>query len=96
MLMLDDLNNILENVLKEARRKWVEAWVERIKVSKRKFIVFMVVSNNKVKVIIYRDNIKVRVYSNLKGLSISLKKIIQREYEKHVRLKERESKEESI
>ncbi|WFO76191.1 hypothetical protein J4526_05000 [Desulfurococcaceae archaeon MEX13E-LK6-19] len=96
MLMLDDLNNILENVLKEARRKWIEAWVERIKVSKRKFIVFMVVSNNKVKVIIYRDNIKVRVYSQLKGLSISLKKIIQREYEKHVRLKERESKEESI
>lgn len=96
MLTLEELNIILENVLREARRRWVEAWVEEIKVSKRKFLVFMVVSNNKVKAIIYRDNIKVRVYTRLKGLSISLRRIFEREYEKYERMKERGKEEESL
>lgn len=96
MLSLNGLNTIIENVLREARRKWVEAWVEKIKVLKRKFVLTMSIGGNKVKIIIYRDQAKVRVYCRLRGLSISLRKIFLREYEKYLRLKELEKKEELV
>lgn len=92
MLTLDKLNSILERVLLEARKRWVNAWVERIKVCKGKFIILMVVGESRVKVIVYRGSIKVRVYSRLKGLSISLQRIYEREYRRVVDREKREER----
>ena len=92
MLNMEMLEDIVYGALKEARIRYGDAWIDRIKVASRKIYVYMNVSGEKVKVIIYRDQIRVRVYSRLKGLSIALQRIYEREYHKAYKRWERERK----
>jgi hypothetical protein len=88
LLSLPRLLNIIERVLKELRYKFGEVRIIRIKEYKSKYEIIMIVENNNVKVIIYKDRIKTRVYAGgLRGLEISLRRIFVREYEKELRLK---------
>ncbi len=97
MLTPELLYSILDKVLHEARLRWKEAWVTRIKIGSGKIFVYMIVGENatNVKVIIYRSKVKVRVYTKLKGLAIALQRIFEREYERALRMREHE-REESI
>ncbi|ADI32206.1 hypothetical protein [Staphylothermus hellenicus] len=96
MLSLPRLINILERLLKELRRKYGETYIYRIKEYKSKFKINMIVDKNRVKIIVYKDKVKARVYAgNLRGLEISIRRMLIREYNKEMRLKQRE-REESI
>ncbi len=82
MLTVDRVGEIINRVVREARVRWKEAWVDRVKVGRSRIYVYMVVGGYNVKVILYRSKVKVRVYSRLKGLSIALQRIFEREYRK--------------
>lgn len=94
MLSLPRLLNIIERVLKELRYRYGESYVYRIKEYKSKFKINMVVDKINVKIIVYKNRTKARVYAgNLRGLEISVRRIFMREYNKEMRLKQRERKE---
>ncbi len=93
MLTNDVLEEIIRLVLKESRIKWKDAWVDKIKIGRTKIHIYMHVAGENVKVILYRNRVKVRVYSRLKGLSISLQRIYERIYNRVVRMKEHEREE---
>lgn len=82
MLNMEMLEDIIYGLLKEARARYREVWIDRIKITNSKIFLYMIIGKEKVKVIIYRDNVRVRVYSRLRGLSISIQRIIEREYRK--------------
>ena len=93
MLNMEVLEDIIYGFLKEARIRYKEVWIDRIKITSSKVFLYMVVGEERIKAIIYRDNVRVRVYSRLKGLSISLQRIIEREYRKALKRWKREGKE---
>ncbi|ABN70435.1 hypothetical protein Smar_1344 [Staphylothermus marinus F1] len=91
MLSLPRLINILERLLKEFRQKYGETYISRIKEYKSKFEISMIVDKNRVKIIVYKNKVKARVYAgNLRGLEISIRRMFLREYDKEMRLKQRE------
>jgi hypothetical protein len=91
LLSLPRLLNMIDRILKELRYKFGETRIIRIKEYKSKYEIIMVVENNNVKIIVYKDRVKARVYAGgLKGLEISLRRIFMREYEKELRLKKYE------
>ncbi|GEM_PF-1671133 len=93
MLNTRILEDIVYGFLREARIRYGESWVERIKLSSSKATLYMVVGGERVKAIIYRDKVKVRVYSRLKGLCIAVQRILEREYIKALKRWEREGEE---
>ncbi|MET1160420.1 MAG: hypothetical protein ABWW65_05610 [Thermoprotei archaeon] len=87
MLTLNMLVNMLQRIVKECRYKFGETYLEGIKEHKSKFVVFMNIGGRRVKVIVNKNDVKVRVFSGLTGMDISLRRIFAREYEKELRLK---------
>ncbi len=79
------LNMILDDLLREARMRWKEVYIDRVKVSKSKVFIYMSIEGTNIKAIIYRNRIKVRVYCRLKGMSISLQRMLERIYKRTVR-----------
>ncbi len=77
----------LRDLYFEARRRWIDIEIDKIKVRRSKIEVYMVIRSTKVKIIIYKDG-RVWVVSKLKGLNISLKKIVTRILEKRKRRQE--------
>ena len=90
MLSLPRLINILDRVLKELRYRYNDVYVEKIKEGKSKYEIYMFVNNKKVKIIVNKYKLSVRVYAGLKGLEISIRRMLLREYDKEMRLKEHE------
>ncbi len=77
-------------MLKELRYRYTDVYIEGIKERKSKYEVYLRVDNKKVKIIVNKYKLNVRVYAGLKGLEISLRRILLREYDKEMRLKEHE------
>ncbi len=90
MLSLPRLINILNRVLKELRYRYADVYIEGIKERKSKYEIYLCIDNKKVKIIVNKYKLNVRVYAGLKGLEISLRRILLREYDKEMRLKEHE------
>ncbi len=82
---MEKLLSIIEYVVREARIRWRDVRVDRVKEARSKYYVYMVVSGYNVKAIVYKYRFKVRVYSRLKGLSIALQRIFERGYRRVLR-----------
>ena len=74
----------LRDLYFEARRRWIDIGIDKVKVRKSKIEVYMEIRGEKVKIIVYKDG-RVWVVSRLKGLNISLKKIVTSILEKRRR-----------
>ncbi len=87
MITLDDLTLILERVIKILRRRYGETYIEGIKIRRGRYEVFIVISENRGKIVISKGNLKVRVYTGLKGQEIAIRRILTREIDKYLRMK---------
>lgn len=77
----------LRDLYFEARRRWIDVEIDKIKVRRFKIEVYLKIRGEKVKIILYKDG-RVRVFSRLKGLNISFKKIVTHILEKRKRKQE--------
>ncbi len=89
MLTLNLLANMLERIISELRRRYGEVVIDKIVERKTKFEIYMTMCGRRVKVILDKRNVKVRVYSGLTGMDISLRRVFTREYMKELRMKQR-------
>ncbi len=89
MLTLNLLANMLERIISELRRRYGEVVIDKIVERKTKFEIYMTMSGRRVKVILDKRNVKVRVYSGLTGMDISLRRVFTREYMKELRMRQR-------
>ncbi len=87
MAELSDDWSWLRDLYFEARRRWIDIEIDKVKVRKSKIEVYMKIRGEKVKIIVYKDG-RVWVVSRLKGLNISLKKIVTHILEKRKRRQE--------
>ncbi len=81
MSVIDSDWSWLRDLYFEARRRWIDVEIDKIKVRRSKVEVYMRIREEKVKIIIYRDG-RIWVASRLKGLNIALKNIVTRILEK--------------
>ncbi len=82
------LFNILERVVKDLRRRYGDkVFIDKIVEHRSKYVIYMAVNNRNVKIILYKNKISLRVYSGLRGLDISIRRILTRECEKELRMK---------
>jgi len=80
--MLDQVTllTLLEKLLKKLRQRYKVVYVDKVKEHKSKYVIYMVVDENKLKIIVDKYRIKARVYCGLKGLEISVKRALLSEY----------------
>ena len=81
--------NMLSRITRELRYRFGEIVIDKIEERKSKFIVYMRINDRKVKVILSKNEVKIRVFTGLTGMDISLRRIFTREYMKELRMKER-------
>lgn len=82
------LTKILDRVVKELNMRYSgDVFIDKLIERKSKFEVYMVITGRRVKIILDKRNVKVRVYSGLTGLDISLRRMFIREYNKILRMK---------
>ena len=65
----------LRDLYFEARRRWIDIEIDKVKVRRSKIEVYMRIRGENVKIIIYSDG-RVWVVSRLKGLNIALKRVV--------------------
>ncbi len=87
MLTLDDISVILDRILKMLRRRYGESYVEGIKVRRSRYEIYMSIGGAPGKVVININNLKIRVYTGLKGQEIAIKRMFSREIERYLRMK---------
>lgn len=80
MLYLDDLMKMLARFSRIIKYRYGEVVVDKISIHKSKYIVYMCILNNNVKVIIDRRRISVKAYCGLKGIENTVCRILTREY----------------
>jgi len=80
--MLDQITllTILEKLLKKLRQRYKVVYVDKVKEHKSKYVVYIVVDENKLKIIVEKYQAKARVYCGLKGLEIGVKRALLSEY----------------
>ncbi|MEM0379900.1 MAG: hypothetical protein QXX35_03185 [Desulfurococcaceae archaeon] len=79
------LFEIIKRFISSARYRYGDVFVEKISIRKSKYIVYMRIMNNRVKVIVNKRRVNVRVYCGLKGLEIAVRRMFTREYVKVVK-----------
>ncbi|OYT38846.1 MAG: hypothetical protein B6U89_05195 [Desulfurococcales archaeon ex4484_58] len=88
MLTINDLLGILEKIFKELRYKYVaEVRIDRIVEHKSKYTVLFIMDNSKIKMIIDKESGKIRVYSGITSLDLTIKRVFKREYDRVMRRK---------
>ncbi len=85
MIDPDELLEILSRIIKELRVKYSGGYVERVKISRSKYTVYVVIGDKRGKIIIDKNGSKIRVYTGLKGQEISIRRTLQREIGKYMR-----------
>ena len=94
MLTRAKLMLILDKLTREFKHRHIEIAVEKIIEHKSKYIVLARIMDRNLKIIIYKNIVKVRAYSGLTGMDVAVRKVLIREYNKV--LKMRSDEEESL
>lgn len=84
MLTLDHLMEILYRFKLVVKRRYGDVIIDKISIHKSKYIIYMYVLNNNVKVVIDKKRVKVRVYCGLMSLENNIRRILTREYSRVV------------
>jgi len=85
---------ILDRLIREFKRRHIEIVVDKIIERKSKYVVLARIMDRNLKIIICKNNVKVRAYSGLTGMDIAVRRVLIREYNKVLRM--RSDEEESL